>query len=137
MLIAVLETPSHALFHTCAFNGKINELKGRLFRAAQSSRKQNVATEDVIEETRAMLEFGLTREHLQNLPRKELFPKKAVYNVEDVYHKALQVHGSERGIHQRMRLYQRYLYQNPLFDERKQKKNQSILLAAEVVKLRF
>lgn len=38
-----------------------------------------------------MLEFGLTREHLQNLPRKELFPKKAVYNIEDVYHKALQV----------------------------------------------
>lgn len=38
-----------------------------------------------------MLEFGLTREHLQNLPRKELFPKKAMYNTKDVYHKALQV----------------------------------------------
>ncbi|EFO20899.2 cation efflux family protein [Loa loa] len=126
----LLTKPSHALFHTCGFNGKFNELKGRLFRAAQSSRKRNVATEDIIEETRAMLEFGLTREHLQNLPRKELFPKKAMYNVEDVYNKALQVHG-ERGIQQRMQLYQKYLYHNSLFDERKQKRNQSTSLAAE------
>lgn len=39
-----------------------------------------------------MLEFGLTREHLQNLPREELHPNKLMYNVEDVYHKALQVY---------------------------------------------
>ncbi|VDK69881.1 unnamed protein product [Litomosoides sigmodontis] len=131
--LSMLEKPSHAFFYSAGstFSGKFNELKGRLFRAAQSSRKRNIAMEDVIEETRAMLEFGLTREHLQNLPRKELFPKKAMYNVEDIYHKALQVHGSERGIHQRMQLYQKYLYQNPLFDERKQKKSQSTLPAAE------
>ncbi|EJW72485.1 hypothetical protein WUBG_16609, partial [Wuchereria bancrofti] len=131
MFTAVLEKPSHALFRTCAFSGRFNEFKGKLFRAAQSSRKRNVATKDVIEETRAMLEFGLTREHLQNLPRKELFPKKAMYNVDDVYRKALQVHGSERGIQQRMQLYQKYLYHNPLFDERKQNKNQSTSFVAE------
>lgn len=48
--VVVLEKPLHVLFHTCAFNGKLNELKGKLFRAAQLSRKRNVATEDVIEE---------------------------------------------------------------------------------------
>ncbi|VBB34314.1 unnamed protein product, partial [Acanthocheilonema viteae] len=127
----LVEKSSRVLFRTSAFSEKFNELKGGLFRAAQSSRKRNVAMEDVIEETRAMLEFGLTREHLQNLPRKELFPKKAIYSIEDVYHKALQVHGSERGIHQRMQLYQKYLYQNPLFEERRQKKSQSTSFAAE------
>ncbi|MCP9257606.1 hypothetical protein DINM_000762 [Dirofilaria immitis] len=127
--LSVLEKSS--LFHTCTFNRKLSELKDKLFRAAQPLRKRNVARDEIIEETRAMLEFGLTREHLQNLPRKELFPKKAVYNVKDVYHKALQVHGSERDVLQRMQLYEKYLYQNPLFDERKQKENRSISLATE------
>lgn len=50
IFITVVEKGSHALFRTCAFNGKFNEIKGKLFRAAQSSRKRNVATEDLIEE---------------------------------------------------------------------------------------
>lgn len=48
----MLEKASHALFHSAGsvFSGKFNELKGRLFRAAQLSRKRNIAMEDVIEE---------------------------------------------------------------------------------------
>lgn len=52
MFAAVLEKPSHALFRTSALalNGNLNELKGRLFRAAQLSRKRNADAKDLIEE---------------------------------------------------------------------------------------
>ncbi|VDN06499.1 unnamed protein product [Thelazia callipaeda] len=129
MLIQAFEKPLVALYHSCASNGRLSELKDKLFRAAQASRRENVAMNEMIEETHAMLEFGLTREHLQSLPRKENFPKKAMYNVKDVYHKALQIHGSERSLKQRMKLYQKYLYQNQLYDDRKEKKEQSSFLS--------
>ncbi|VDK33147.1 unnamed protein product [Gongylonema pulchrum] len=131
------------MFRTSAVcSRKLDELKGKLFRGAQS-RKNNFRLDDMIEErlddvvsfqSRALQEFGLVRDHLQDLPRKELFPKRAVYSLDDVYQKALQVHGSERAIQQRMRLFQKYLYQNPIYDGRQRKKEPALATSQDASK---
>ncbi|KAK5982720.1 hypothetical protein GCK32_015595 [Trichostrongylus colubriformis] len=77
--------------------------KQRLFKIARPSKRSRLYENDKIDKLRAMAEFGLREEHLRDLPAEQMPVKNTSYSsatsrnlyaLTDVYHRALQVHGS-------------------------------------------
>ncbi|KHN87885.1 Zinc transporter 9 [Toxocara canis] len=84
-------------------------MKGRLFRVARVAKRSRTYDEDKIDEARAMAEYGLTLQQLADLPKhaQQAFPHKptyTLYSLNDVYNRALKVHGSGKVMHAKRRL---------------------------------
>ncbi|KJH52881.1 cation diffusion facilitator family transporter [Dictyocaulus viviparus] len=91
-----------------------DESKKKLFRVSFCSafivarpwKKFRSYENDKIDKLRAMAEFGLREEHLNDLPSHPKEVKSAslsaqssnLYSLTDVYHKALKIHGSEEAV---------------------------------------
>nr|CDJ85037.1 Cation efflux protein domain containing protein [Haemonchus contortus] len=86
--------------------GQRSRSKKRLFRIALPSKKSRSYENDKIDKLRAMAEFGLREEDFRDLPAEPVpvksgsYPLRSrhLYVLTDVYHKAIQVHGSPEAL---------------------------------------
>jgi hypothetical protein len=96
-----------ASLHTTALScldtiKKLEKSRNRLFKIAQTNKRNQTYERDKIDEQRAMAEFDLDQHHLADLPKQaHLLNKTTLYAVSDVYEKALKVHGSLSAINAR------------------------------------
>uniref|UniRef100_A0AC35TP16 Zinc transporter 9 n=1 Tax=Rhabditophanes sp. KR3021 TaxID=114890 RepID=A0AC35TP16_9BILA len=76
----------------------INDKQNALFRVARATKKSRTYDDTVhIDAGKAMAEFNLESYHLSDLPKKAHIKadyRHSLYSVQDVYSKALKVHGS-------------------------------------------
>ncbi|KAL6728507.1 hypothetical protein Aduo_010277 [Ancylostoma duodenale] len=95
-------------FHSSSTDRKTKD-GPRLFRVARPSKRSRSYENDKIDKLRAMAEFGLREDDLRDLPSQPRpVRSKAhsmtstnvnhLYALTDVYHKALQVHGSNEAL---------------------------------------
>uniref|UniRef100_A0A915B661 Proton-coupled zinc antiporter SLC30A9, mitochondrial n=2 Tax=Parascaris univalens TaxID=6257 RepID=A0A915B661_PARUN len=107
--IAVRYGTRRMLVHTSACRYTVDRLKGRLFRVARVSRRSRTYDDDKIDEARAMAEYGLSLQQLADLPKhaQKAFPHRpsyTLYSLNDVYNRALKVHGSGKAMHEKRRM---------------------------------
>uniref|UniRef100_A0A0K0FZL6 Zinc transporter 9 (inferred by orthology to a human protein) n=1 Tax=Strongyloides venezuelensis TaxID=75913 RepID=A0A0K0FZL6_STRVS len=84
-------------------NEFLTQKSKHLFKVARATKKSKTYDETThIDEQKAMAEFNLESYHLSDLPKKaHIKPdyRHSLYSVQDVYSKALKVHGSRDAVH--------------------------------------